>query len=173
MDRKEREKKIVECYKNGDTCTSISKKFSIQRKSVYLILKRNNVELRKKININCCVCKKEIVVNDKNHRKCGTCSTKIRRYLAKKECVDYLGGCCKKCNWSGDLSGYDFHHVNPSEKKFCINALNVASRKWSEVKGELDKCELLCALCHRKEHSDYQNVNLIEESKLYKGKIFK
>lgn len=39
------------------------------------------------------------------------------------------------------------------------------------AKQELDKCELLCALCHREEHSDYDK--LYELSKTYKGKEFK
>jgi len=39
------------------------------------------------------------------------------------------------------------------------------------AKIELDKCELLCALCHRLEHSSYKELpNLIN---FYSGKLFK
>ena len=139
-------------------------------------MKRNNIKLREKIYINCNICKRKInkkSKKSKNISRCGTCSTKIRRYRAKNYAVSYLGGKCKKCNWSGDISGFDFHHRNPEEKEFCINAGTVANRKWEIIKNELDKCDLLCALCHRLEHSDYQNESLIADAKDYNGIIFK
>jgi predicted RNA-binding Zn-ribbon protein involved in translation (DUF1610 family) len=159
----------------GETCTNISKLVSIQRKNVYLILERNNIPLREKNHsfINCSICEKEITNHKGNRKRCGTCATKIRRYRARKFAVDYLGGKCNRCGWIGDISGFDFHHKNSSEKDFTINALTVANKKWEDVKSELDKCELLCALCHRLEHSDYQNQNLIEEAETYSGIIFK
>ena len=36
--------------------------------------------------------------------------------------------------------------------------------KWELVKLELDKCDLLCALCHRLEHSNYKNPIFLNEA---------
>lgn len=175
IDRKLREQEVVTLYIQGETCTNISKIISIERKNVYLILERNNIPLRKKTYnfIKCSICEIEITNHKGNRTRCGTCATKIRRYRAKKHSVDYLGGKCKRCGWHGDISGFDFHHRNPIEKVFTINARDAANKKWEDVKNELDKCDLLCVLCHRLEHSDYQNQNLINEAINYKGIIFK
>lgn len=174
IDKKQREKEIIRLYvEEEESCTNISKIVSIQRKNVYRILKRNNIDLREKSYIKCSICEKEITNQKGNKRRCGTCDTKVRRYRAKLFSVNYLGGKCEHCGWSGDISGFDFHHKDPSKKEFTINALTVANKKWDVVKKELDKCKLLCVLCHRLEHSDYQNIKLIEESEIYTGIIFK
>jgi predicted RNA-binding Zn-ribbon protein involved in translation (DUF1610 family) len=174
MKNKEREKEVVRLYvEEKETCSNIARIVNIQRRNVYRILKRNDIELRDTIFADCSICKKKIINNKGNRTRCASCDTKVRRYRAKEYAVEYLGGCCKKCGWSGDISGFDFHHRIPEEKSFGINAVTVANRKWSEAKKELDKCDLLCALCHRLEHSDYQNENLIIEAKKYNGIIFK
>jgi hypothetical protein len=49
----------------------------------------------------------------------------------------------------------------------------MANMSWDRVKNELDKCDLLCALCHRLEHSNYSNEKLKEVAKNYQGKLFK
>lgn len=174
IDKKLREKEVIRLYlEEKESCTNISKIVSIQRKNVYRILKRNNVILREKKFSKCSICEKEILNQKENKRRCKTCDTKVRRYRAKLFAVNYLGGKCEHCNWIGDISGFDFHHIDPSQKEFTINALTIANKKWEVVKKELDKCKLLCALCHRLEHSDYQNEKLIEEAQEYVGIIFK
>jgi hypothetical protein len=82
-----------------------------------------------------------------------------------------LGGKCSRCDWSGDISGFDFHHLDPSVKDFNPNGRELASKSWTIVKTELDKCELLCALCHRLEHSSYdkyKEIILINNGKMFK-----
>jgi|688.fasta_scaffold448292_2 predicted RNA-binding Zn-ribbon protein involved in translation (DUF1610 family) len=173
-DKKQREKYIIKLYvEDNESCMNISKIVSIQRKNVYQILKRNNIALREKVFSKCSICEKEISNQKGNRRRCGTCDTKVRRYRARLFAVNYLGGKCEHCGWNGDISGFDFHHEDPSKKEFTINALTIANKKWDVVKKELDKCKLLCVLCHRLEHSDYQNIKLIEEAKTYAGIIFK
>jgi hypothetical protein len=46
---------------------------------------------------------------------------------------------------------YDFHHKDPNEKDFMISK---QAKSFEAIKAELDKCELLCAVCHRFEHDD-------------------
>lgn len=47
----------------------------------------------------------------------------------------------------------DFHHRDPSQKKFTIGnaARKVGSREI--ILEEMSKCDLICANCHRKLHS--------------------
>lgn len=70
----------------------------------------------------------------------------------KVKCIEYLGGKCQDCgliyNGSNPYA-FDFHHRNPEEKKF-LPASKLFS--WEKCKSELDKCDLLCAICHRKLH---------------------
>lgn len=70
----------------------------------------------------------------------------------KREAVKYLGGICQGCGLEDEcVNVYDFHHRNPEEKDF-----EIAQRRWislDEMKKELDKCDLLCAICHRKLHA--------------------
>jgi predicted RNA-binding Zn-ribbon protein involved in translation (DUF1610 family) len=169
------ELKIIELYNKGLNCTDIAKKLGIHRTTVSKILKNNDIDVKRKFkttNINCNICKKNITNNKGNRSRCQPCNTNIRRYRVKKMAVDYLGGECKKCGWSGDISGYDFHHKNRN-KDFGLTGVNLANRKWVEVREELDKCELLCALCHRLEHSNYTNVDFLKEADNYDFTLFK
>lgn len=49
---------------------------------------------------------------------------------------------------------YDFHHINREEKDKNISTLiNLSLDAFWE---EINKCELLCANCHRMEHNTYE-----------------
>lgn len=162
----ERDTKIIEMYIAGIPASSISDELKIGKKTVYRVLQKHSVTLNKDNKKKCLVCEKECEKN-----LCATCNTNLRRYRVKLTSVEYLGGKCNRCGWSGDISGFDFHHKDPNEKDFAPTAGSLANRSWSLVKTELDKCELLCALCHRLEHSNYDKLN--EIVKTYTGKIFK
>ena len=57
---------------------------------------------------------------------------------------------CKKC---GEKRSYvlDFHHINPQEKSATINHL-IKSGSEQTLLTEIDKCDVLCANCHREFH---------------------
>ena len=85
--------------------------------------------------------------------------TQKRKYKRRNELVrkrrEYLimkaGAFCADCKYGfGDFM-YDFHHVDPSIKKFTLTGKNL-TRKWSDVLEEFDKCVLLCPNCHRTRH---------------------
>jgi len=169
MEKKKLEQTVIEMYVSGDIATHIHNTLDINRRRVYRILERNDVELQSdkpKETKACVICDREI------HKKriCSTCNTNLRRYRVKKMAVTYLGGSCNRCDWSGDLSGYDFHHTDG--KDFNLTGVSMANRKWGEVKKELDRCELLCALCHRLEHSKYDDELFMSEAEDYKGITF-
>ena len=59
---------------------------------------------------------------------------------------------CERCGESHPAC-LDFHHKE--DKEHSVNELvseKIASRK--RIKQEIDKCEVLCANCHRKHHSN-------------------
>ena len=76
---------------------------------------------------------------------------RCRRNL-KKKAVAYLGGVCVRCGYSKCVAAFDFHHKDPTQKDFAI-AHKGFCRSFEKLKRELDKCELLCANCHREEHA--------------------
>jgi hypothetical protein len=45
----------------------------------------------------------------------------------------------------------DFHHINPSRKKFSVSAKRDRP-SLKQLQQEIAKCQVLCANCHRKEH---------------------
>lgn len=60
--------------------------------------------------------------------------------------------CCKKC---GENRYYllDFHHRNPEEKDYAIS--EKTHNNIESLKNEIDKCDVLCANCHREWHFLY------------------
>ncbi len=82
---------------------------------------------------------------------CRICAKEYQRDRNErhmKEWVAYKGGKCEICRMEDETCVYDFHHIDPTTKKFRIQ------ERWSSpfksVKSELDKCQLLCSNCHRK-----------------------
>lgn len=65
--------------------------------------------------------------------------------------VVHKGGKCQICGYDKCIDALDFHHRDPNEKEFRIGKGN--TMKWEKVLEELDKCDLLCANCHRELHS--------------------
>ena len=57
---------------------------------------------------------------------------------------------CAICQQQFDECCMDFHHLDPSEKKYAISDYNRYGLKY--LQEEIDKCVLLCAICHRLLH---------------------
>jgi len=64
------------------------------------------------------------------------------------------GGKCQKCGRKGHPSIFDFHHRTHS-KEFTISSMRNLSL--SKLREEIEKCDLLCACCHRLEHISASN----------------
>jgi predicted DNA-binding protein YlxM (UPF0122 family) len=159
------EKEVIEMYENGKSPSEIASVLGVCRRSIYRLIKREKLELRKPkkgiVNREAGVCeccgKTFKQLQNKIRNKCNSCNTAIRRIRLKIKCLDYKGGICSHCGLkSEDISVYDFHHLDPKEKDFDLSITSIASKSWEEVKTELDKCILLCSNCHRIEHSQYK-----------------
>jgi hypothetical protein len=88
---------------------------------------------------------------NKKHSYCKKCFNLycIRRWIEKKKkAVEYKGGKCVDCKGTFEYFLYDFHHINPATKEFQWDKLRLYG--WNRMKKELDKCVLLCCMCHRR-----------------------
>lgn len=92
--------------------------------------------------------------------RCYQCNLEgVYRHRKKKKtwCVDYLGGKCIKCGYNNCLEALEFHHRDPTQKDFGFAQYQKASYK--RLAEELDKCDLLCANCHRERHVELKDCN--------------
>lgn len=85
-------------------------------------------------------------------RDCQKSYVIMKQQSFKAQCVEYKGGRCQKCGYDKCLGAMDFHHLDPTQKDFAINASCGSIIMTPKVKAELDKCQLLCSNCHREEH---------------------
>lgn len=58
---------------------------------------------------------------------------------------------CERCGES-DPDVLDFHHRDPGEKDEKISQLIVEEASEERLREEVEKCDVLCANCHRTEH---------------------
>jgi 5-methylcytosine-specific restriction endonuclease McrA len=62
--------------------------------------------------------------------------------------VKKLGGKCVKCGFAKHLAALEFDHINPYNKRYQI-ALILSRVDQDRIWLEVQKCQLLCANCHR------------------------
>ena len=128
------------------------------------------IDMEKKI---CSKCKVEKLItefhkrpsrkNGSTHSWCKECNLKdtVRRQrLFKKNCIDYKGGRCENCGYNTCPDALEFHHLEPGEKDFSISKSRLTKFD-QRVKNELDKCVMLCANCHREEHSKQKHADVV------------
>jgi len=94
---------------------------------------------------------------------CKACSVEQvveRQRNLKTKAINYLGGKCQRCGYDRCPSALEFHHRDPSEKEFSLGHVKTTAFN-EKIKNELDKCDLLCANCHREVHWEQKKfINL-------------
>lgn len=58
---------------------------------------------------------------------------------------------CKQCGVD-DPAVLDFHHTDPETKRMGISEMVTYGYGKTELRSEIETCEILCTNCHRKEH---------------------
>jgi len=84
------------------------------------------------------------------------------RYSYAKQRQAYItslkmqSGCV--CCGEDELCCLDFHHLDPTQKKFNISS---AATKcgWGVLLEEIQKCVIVCANCHRKIHNNLITIS--------------
>ena len=91
--------------------------------------------------------KEEYLLRANNHRQRRKKINfgKIAEYFKEHHCVD--------CG-ENDLMVLEFDHVS-GKKEFTISR-HVGDKNWSEIKDEIEKCEVRCANCHRRRTAKQQ-----------------
>lgn len=79
--------------------------------------------------------------------KCNVASVSERRRQVKRQLVDEVGGRCQLCGFNEHQSALQFHHRDPSQKRFHLSHRGM-TRGICKMRVEAKKCVLLCANCH-------------------------
>jgi hypothetical protein len=96
----------------------------------------------------------------KNIKEKNVAGVKNWRKRTKQKLIEYKGGKCIKCGYDKCIRALEFHHRNPNEKEFAISYKG-ETKKIEKLLEEVDKCDLLCANCHRETH---YNIEINKES---------
>lgn len=73
---------------------------------------------------------------------------KMLEYLDNKRCVE--------CGINNPIV-LEFDHIDPKTKSFSIASGISNTRSWESIMEEIDKCQILCANCHKIKTSKEQN----------------
>ena len=82
-----------------------------------------------------------------------------------------LGNPCVECG-EGDPVVLEFNHVDPKEKKYNISEMVNGGHSWKSIMSEIEKCEVLCANCHRRKTAkdfEYYSDKAWESTEINKG----
>lgn len=97
--------------------------------------------------------------SDRGKEKTKENRDRVRLEFTKKV-FDYFGGECFICRRNEPFfEVYDGHHLDPTTKETILALL--FSYNWERrVVPELEKCVLLCAICHRKLHAGWFDADI-------------
>jgi hypothetical protein len=103
----------------------------------------------------CKECRKEYFKEDYERNKSLYLNKNKQRRFNWKNWISDLKLKCEKCSEDNTWC-LEFHHKNKEKKDFSISNI-IGSQSFSErwkkvVLDEINKCSILCANCHRKEH---------------------
>jgi hypothetical protein len=87
-----------------------------------------------------------------NHNHQSYLKQQERAASRKNELIKLFGSCCSICSYSKNYSALEFHHLDPSTKKFGLNARHLSNLTWESCLEESKKCDLICSNCHRELH---------------------
>lgn len=56
------------------------------------------------------------------------------------------------CGYSRYIGALELHHRDPAQKGFALSVGGL-TRSWDRLVVEANKCDLVCANCHRERHA--------------------
>ena len=105
-------------------------------------------------------CRQYYLDNKAASRRRGRKYAAVKRVRITKILQELKVNGCAICGYNKSPVALDFHHANPKDKKFLLNAANLSRADYLIVE-ELNKCVLVCANCHRLLH--YAEKEQIED----------
>lgn len=151
--------KLRNLYKT-ESANKISNIIDRTPESIRQKAKRLGIEANKRSSegkdLVCDICKEKYKHSDpgpSSAKLCSRCYQNKKRRERKQVLVDMSGGGCERCGYDNCLSSLTFHHKDESTKKFSIS--NRLLNDIDTLKGEVDKCILLCRNCHGEIHCEH------------------
>ena len=74
---------------------------------------------------------------------------KRKRERLRKKIDELKNNPCVDCGNIYPPEGMDFDHLPQFKKEFTIGKAMKGDYSWDRVQKEIEKCELVCATCHR------------------------
>lgn len=93
-------------------------------------------------------------------KECFNKDSLKRQHDKKSYAINKKGGKCQICGYDKCESALEFHHKDPNEKDHSIRWGTASQQKIDE---ELEKCVMLCCLCHREVHAGIKSIEHILE----------
>ena len=132
-----------------------------------------------------------LVKSKKPDKKCTFCKNIVpRKYCSSVDCRKKLqkqktskqsskakdiklkliaihGGLCQHCGYCENYAALQFHHIDPKDKSFALNAVGTINHSWEKILEEASKCMLLCANCHFAEHHPQCSISNAQSKNTY------
>lgn len=134
-------KEIQSFYDEGNGLTACQKKYGYCRSTLIKYLKTRPPN--------------GTTLSDEERRKNKSKAVVAWRIRAKEKLVEYKGGKCIVCGYNRYIGNLTFHHLDPNEKEFTISGKTIGI---DSLKKEVDKCALLCHICHGEVHAGLINL---------------
>ena len=90
------------------------------------------------------------VENPEKHRELRRLGQRKRLNdrIARSQSIK-IGRGCADCGFNTHPEALDFDHLPGTQKKANVSALIRGRWSWERIQKEIDKCEVVCANCHR------------------------
>jgi transposase-like protein len=92
----------------------------------------------------------DFILEGRGYYRCAKCrQDRVARWRrqTKLKLVSEFGGRCAICGYDRYPGALEFHHLDPSEKRFGLSARG-RTRGMAQLREEASKCILLCSNCH-------------------------
>jgi transposase len=95
--------------------------------------------------------------------KCRSDAVTERRRRVKQILVREAGGACSICGYRRSVAALEFHHLDPTTKRFSLSHRGV-TRSIARAREEASKCVLLCANCHVEVESGIATITVSSDA---------
>lgn len=90
--------------------------------------------------------------HEKNPEKVRECRRRYTKEIRKYVNNYKLSRGCSICGYNKCANALEFHHEE-NDKEFNVGSMVGSGYSLKMIKEEMDKCEVLCANCHRELHA--------------------
>lgn len=98
---------------------------------------------------------------EKRKKSCAEAASKKQKENAEIIKQEKLKRGCECCGYNEFHFALDFDHINPNDKIRDIAKMHTTNKK--TLMAEMDKCQVLCAVCHRVKTHDIEAFKLLCE----------